>query len=418
MDARGFLNFFRKGSTPMKFAKRFSTVLIFSLLVSGCGTQSDSTRRPGALAATVAGENTTAIQIADPATTGTIGYINEPLVSVTVCSPGTSQCQTISNVLVDTGSYGLRVFSSVLNVPLPQKTDASGNTIAECAQFGTGNDWGPIATADVVLGSESAVTVPVQILNSSFPIPSAVPKECPNPDVDPNTTGFNGILGVGLFASDCGPGCATLASNKIYYTCSSSSCTSTVISEPEQVQNPVAALSQDNNGVAIVLPSVPPGGANQVSGTLVFGIGTQTNNTPSSGVQTFQTDPNGFFQTSFNGQNYEQSFIDTGSNGLYFPKTPALPSCAGEFSGFYCPTSTQNLTATMKGAPGSASLSVPFVINNAQALFTSTANAFVDLGGANPTEFDWGLPFFFGRTVYIGLQNAPSPLGTGPYWAF
>jgi hypothetical protein len=28
--------------------------------------------------------------------------------------------------------------------------------------------------------------------------------------------------------------------------------------------------------------------------------------------------------------------------------------------------------------------------------------------------FDWGLPFFFGRKVYIGMETDPN----GPYWAF
>nr|WP_249193126.1 DUF3443 family protein [Burkholderia cenocepacia] len=32
--------------------------------------------------------------------------------SVTICMPGTSNCQTIDNVLVDTGSFGLRLFNS------------------------------------------------------------------------------------------------------------------------------------------------------------------------------------------------------------------------------------------------------------------------------------------------------------------
>ena len=32
--------------------------------------------------------------------------------TVTVCAPGTSTCATIPNVLVDTGSYGLRILAS------------------------------------------------------------------------------------------------------------------------------------------------------------------------------------------------------------------------------------------------------------------------------------------------------------------
>src|SRR5215469_3060516 len=62
-------------------------------------------------------------------------YANGLFTSVTVCAPGTSSCQTISGVLVDTGSYGLRVLSSALgslNNSLPQQTDTSGNSVVEC----------------------------------------------------------------------------------------------------------------------------------------------------------------------------------------------------------------------------------------------------------------------------------------------
>src|SRR5512133_1888643 len=44
-----------------------------------------------------------------PITVGRANKVNLPMASVTVCIPGTSECQTIDNVLVDTGSVGLRI---------------------------------------------------------------------------------------------------------------------------------------------------------------------------------------------------------------------------------------------------------------------------------------------------------------------
>ena len=49
--------------------------------------------------------------------------------------------------------------------------------------------------------------------------------------------------------------------------------------------------------------------------------------------------------------------------------------------------------------------------------------AFNNLGGSSGSGpfssfFDWGLPFFFGRTVFVGIEGQTSPLGTGPYFAF
>src|SRR3954471_11705643 len=61
-------------------------------------------------------------------------YANGLFTSVTVCVPGTSSCQTIDGVLVDTGSSGLRLLSSVLTLSLPQQT-SNGNPVVECNQF-------------------------------------------------------------------------------------------------------------------------------------------------------------------------------------------------------------------------------------------------------------------------------------------
>ena len=72
-------------------------------------------------------------------------FVDGAFTSVTVCVPGsTTNCQTISGILVDTGSSGLRILSSALTVSLPQQTNSSGNPIAECAAFADGITWGPV----------------------------------------------------------------------------------------------------------------------------------------------------------------------------------------------------------------------------------------------------------------------------------
>ena len=42
------------------------------------------------------------------------GQSNMPYVSVTICEPGTYNCKTIHNILLDTGSSGLRIFASAV----------------------------------------------------------------------------------------------------------------------------------------------------------------------------------------------------------------------------------------------------------------------------------------------------------------
>jgi hypothetical protein len=57
-------------------------------------------------------------------------------------------------------------------------------------------------------------------------------------------------------------------------------------------------------------------------------------------------------------------------------------------------------------------------VANASVLFQNNFAAFNDVGGENPDSFDFGLPFFFGRTVYTAIEGQPTPGGTGPYVAF
>ena len=342
-------------------------------------------------------------------------YPNKLCVSVTVCTPGTGTCQTITDILLDTGSYGLRVFKQALSVPLNQVTVASGN-LAECVQFVDGTaDWGPVQNADVVLGGEPAVTVPIQVVDATF---SKVPAGCGTPEASPAVAGFNGILGVGLFTEDCGAGCVSAAGNGVYFACAGTTCSGTAVPLASQVQNPVAGLPVDNNGVLVQLPAVPLGGTTSNNGQLVLGIGTQTNNIP-SGVMAFPASTTGDFTTVFNGTTLNNSFIDSGSNAFFFTDA-ALQACAAPNSTWFCPPTTQNLSATTSGAAGSPSVTVPFQIGNALALFGSGNSAFVELGGSlsGVSGFDWGLPFFYGRNVFVGIQGKSTSLGTGPFWAY
>ena len=347
-------------------------------------------------------------------------YQNKPCVSVTVCSPGTSTCQVVNDILLDTGSSGLRIFKSLLTTVTLNPVISGTGLLAECIQYLDGSsDWGPVQTADVILGNEPAVQVPIQVIDSTF---GSVPGTCGIPDTD-LTKKFNGILGVSLFAEDCGSICTTNANVGRYYVCSGPTCTRTTAPLSSQVQNPVALLPVDNNGVILELPSISLGGTPSVAGSLVLGIGTQSNNTP-SGVTTYAASTTGEFTTVFNGSTYNHSFIDSGSNALYFPApSTVLPECTGIYAGWFCPSSTTSLSATTTGFTGSPSNTVSFEIGNAVSLFNSGNRVFSDLGGSvtgSPTSlfFDWGLPFFLGRSVYVGIEGKTSSLGTGPYWAY
>ncbi len=352
-----------------------------------------------------------------PVTVGSCGaatYFNEPCVSVTICVPGTQTCQTIPNILLDTGSFGLRVFSSAVTLTLPSITNNLGQSLAECAQFVTGSDWGPVKQADVVLGQMPAARVNIQIIDSTF---ASVPSTCRNPDVSPATTGFNGILGVGLLTEDCGPGCATIANNQLYFACTGATCTGTTVPVAVQVSNPVAFLPTDNNGVVLKMAPLLNHAARTSSGTLFIGIGTQPNNTPPAGTQRFPTDADGYIRTTFGGTTYSLSFIDSGSNTMGFPKPANLPACTLS-ADFYCPAAETSFTATIAGI-GAGSSNITFMVGNFDQRYNSGARAADDTGTNFAGAFDWGLPFFFGRDVYFGIAGKSSPtLGVGPYYGF
>ena len=351
-------------------------------------------------------------------------YTNGVFTSLTVCVPGSSTCQTIDGVLVDTGSSGLRLLSSALTVSLPQQKAPDGNAVVECLPFVSGHTWGPVQTADIQISGEKASAVPIQILSDTdFSAPGNCSDKGPSEDTI-TSLGANGILGVGNFAQDCGSACATAgASNPgLYYECPSSGCVVIGESLSQQLQNPVALFPTDNNGVIIELPAVT-GPQATVSGSLVFGIGTQSNN-GLNGATVYALDQNGNFTTVYNNQSYSQSFLDSGSNGLYFVTSSitGIPVCP-DAAFFYCPSSTpntQNLTATNQGSNGT-SAQVKFSVANADNLFNTnpTAFVFVDLAGPNSLAgFDWGLPFFFGRNVYTAIEGKSTPGGTGPHWAY
>lgn len=358
----------------------------------------------------VSGDNVLAITV-NGSLCSSNSYINKPCVSVTICTPGTSTCQTINDILLDTGDSGLRIFKQVLSVSLTPVT-SGGNPVAECIQYVDGSSvWGPVKVAGVVLGNEPAVQVPIQVIDSTFGTASA---GCSGAYQTPADAGYNGTLGVSFFAQDCGTACSTGTAIGIYYACSGATCNGTAVALANQVQNPVALLPVDNNGVIVQLPSVPASGSPSVNGYLVLGIGTRSNNVPSA-VTAYAADASGNFITSFTGIDYT-GFIDTGSNGLFFP-SPSLPDCT-TYSGWFCPSSTQNLSATNKGASGAPSGVTSFQIANFETLFViTTNNVFDDIGGDN-VDFDWGLPFHLGRNVYIGIEGKASSLGTGLYWAY
>jgi len=408
----------------LSIAAAFGTALLLSACGGGGGSaastatstdSSNSANVPSVPAAS--GSNVVPVSIRQLASNTSTLTANSPYVSVTVCAPGGSNCQTIPDVLVDTGSAGLRLFSGALNSAmlnsLPQIA-SGGGSLAACAQFASGYAWGSMRQASVQLGGMTSTTaIPVQIMDD-LALPSA-PASCASQGVDfaRNFYGIaNGILGISNFKYDCGAACARSASNGVYFSCSGRSCTGTTAATSQQGINPVATFATDNNGSILALPGVPlPNGAPSANGTLIFGINTQANNTL-SGAQMYPLDSLGNLTLTVN-STLSPGFVDSGSNGYYLALS-GVQTCSSA-AGFYCPAQSFNLSVSLQASGGVAGAAQSIMIGNAQSMFQTGNAALPALGGTSAINglVDLGLPFFYGRSIATGLEgtNASAPNG-------
>jgi hypothetical protein len=358
-------------------------------------------------------------------------YPDGAFTSVTLCNPGTTTCQTIGGILVDTGSFGLRILSSAITLTGLETLTSGNSTLYNCINFADGSFlWGTAAVADVEMASEKASSATIQVI--ADPAGFTIPTECSNggfDEDDQSALGANGILGIGPEPVDCGEACdpsfVTVPPDPSPYYLCTTSCTATLVSISQQVVDPVVLFPVDNNGTIVELPALS-GAAATATGSVIFGIGTESNNQIPSNAAIFTLDDEDTFSVAFNGFTYNSangtpSFIDLGSNGLFFPDT-SIPTCT-DVTSFYCPTSLLSLSAVNTGATTGTG-TVDFSIDNADNLFSTnggTDAAFSTLGGPNAGGgFDWGLPFFYGRNVFTSIdgQAVPSSAPPAPWWAY
>jgi hypothetical protein len=349
-----------------------------------------------------------------------------PYVTATICFPGiqgSNQCATVDHLQLDTGSVGVRVLGSALGsalaARLPTQTgatdDPTGNaSIAECAVFGSGYTWGSIKRADVTIGGKTAGNMPLQVIADGQ---YSTPSDCQSRGVynlgSATALGANGVIGIGPAQRDFPAAAQTVLPSAYYYCTSATSCANTRVPLDTQVMNPVADFTSDNNGTIIRLPALPAGGQASVTGELVFGIGTQKNNAMPSQPNILALDQYGYFSTTYKGNTFS-SAIDSGSNANIFADY-TVP-----FSGhWYVPATTLSLSAILTGVDKAApSVNVPFSLANGWNLMANQYAAYDSLGSPSAGMFLWGLPFFFGRSVYTAINNVMIGKQPGPFIAF
>lgn len=215
--------------------------------------------------------NITALTVKTPR-----GGFNRMVVSVTVCAPGTQRCATIDDVMVDTGSTGLRIEASALpaSLGLPPVLGPDAAPLGECLRFVHSAAWGPLVRADVRLGVLTARNIPIQVFDDGA---QEQPDGCPRSDVRPTA---NGTLGIGVHLLDCQATCEQSATAPGVFELQAGSWVplSGSVAPAFRVPNPVSRFQVHSNGIIIDLPAARPGGEKEVTGTLTFGLGTATDN--------------------------------------------------------------------------------------------------------------------------------------------
>ncbi len=402
----------------------------------GDGGSSSTTTTPTTPTTPVAQANTLALTVdAGPAELQSAGLatVNTLYASVTICTPGsTTACSTIDHLLVDTGSVGIRIIASTLGaaVPTPASDPATGGALRECAQFADGYSYGSVATADVQLGGRTLAALPIQLIGDAAA--GTAPASCVSGPAENTvaTFGSNGVIGVGNFAQDCGTGCVSSAISGLYYACPTrngvTTCASTTVAVANQVQNPVSKLATDNNGVTIQLPSIPSAGAVSTSGSLYFGVNTQADNALGS-ARIFTLTNTGTLTVTYGGTARSGSFIDSGSNGNFF-NDRSIALCSD--GSFYCAATSSGAPTTLTESAivtgtNNVAATVSFVVGNASQYFSTDLTVLPGLAGpasglqgTAQSAFDFGLPFFYGRTVYVVIEGNAVNGAVGPAVAF
>ena len=340
-----------------------------------------------------------------------VNGLNTPYVSITICEPGTHHCETIDRIKLDTGSDGLRIFKSAIkSVHLPIVKNTMGQDLAMCAEMAGGTGyWGPVAKADVMLGDESAPNTRVQITDLDYPKDNIPCKALP-------ADGRNGILGMG----------ATYAGNngQRFFSCSSGRCSISFPTAMQRPINPMMSFLKDKNGFIMSSPKIPTDGLTNVSGKIIFGLGTRPNNqVQAANVQTCHLGESGFHKVEFRGKTFN-TMADSGSYAYNIPPgAMTVPYCRYSPQEA-CPRREMKVEYKLLNADGTqcAMLTVPIVKREAEGTFgeKSWVNGGVvsRLGGLLDSMLTLGMPFFYGRDVYYGFQGRVSPLGTGPLMAF
>ena len=342
---------------------------------------------------------------------------NRMVVQVTVCVPGTRDCATIDDVMVDTGSTGLRLEASAVPswLRLPAVLGPDRKPLAECLRFVGDDAWGPLERADLRIGGLTASGLPIQIIGDAA---QSEPASCPRSEVHPTS---NGTLGIGSHLTDCEGECRQTRSAPVYFQCGEERCDPLegLVGEAYRLPNPVSFFDKDNNGVVFDLPDAARGGTLESVGTLTFGVGIGGDIGLGSAA-IVKLDERGRFSTLYAGGDFPDSYIDSGTE-TYIVADAALPRCRG-MTWAFCVAPAVTREAVMVGRGGARSV-MPFRVGDYRQIRQRGFGASAEIAVAavpGSGAFVWGAPFFLGKRIAVVMEGRAVPGVenlTGPFYA-
>jgi hypothetical protein len=340
---------------------------------------------------------------------------NEPYTNIKICEPGsTTNCQVIDHVIVDSGSDGLRfmegVIKSSLLTHLPAMT-VKGKTITECETYVDSYTYGPLLYADLYFGGKVVKKFPLQLATNAFTPPTDCSDQGGEKTNTPALFGGNGLVGVAFPLTDMTP----------YYACQSNG-PDCKASDYAGLPNLVSVFEKDNNGAVITLPAISAQGAGTpVLGSLIFGVGTESNNKPPTGTKALKNDlAYGEFNVEL-GSNKAQAYIDSGTSNLVVTGDWAQCSASTGLEGFFCPDDKVTISMGLSSIGSTKpAYDIGLIIENANSLLDEGDVAYDDIAeyvsssASAGGDYALGLTAFFGRTMYFVFNGRSSDLGTGP----
>ncbi len=349
---------------------------------------------------------------------------NKLFVEVTVCNAA-QQCRTVPNVLVDTGSPGLRLRRDALGgLDLDAVRTLDQRPLGNWSHFGAGELWGTLHWAQVRIGHLATTeAIPIELFDRPSP-EEILPDGYGGVDMRDklNRAAGNGILGISSHRRSPEGYFVFVASGG---TGGSDDWVPVRLDKSLKLANPIVHFPAPyDNGSVISLPEVNwRRGQRAAQGWLGFGLGAPTAALFPAGsrVIAHEFDEHHRIPVTL-AKRHVDVMVDSGTNVLALDLEHLGLARHRLFEHCYDPAVLTPIALAVRSAAGEVKLARPLYVgpaDNVHKMFRGYA--------VLPTIALWpdprkvvnarkkkkenvlGLPFFFSRTVATGLQGTVNP---------